>query len=678
MKTRFKITGILIVLMAIIAISVSAQEPDKRFVGQVKAPEFPPNLDWLNVDAPLTIDGLHGKIILFDFWTYGCINCIHMIPIMQKLEERFPDELVIIGVHSHKFDNEGDTSNIRQIVERYQLTHPVINDKDFLVWKAYHANAWPSFVIVDPRGYVVAAQSGEVPYEAFEQYIAAMIDYYDTHPEIGTIDRTPRQFAIEGAGDPGTPLAFPGKVLADTAGNRLFIADTNHHRIVMADLSTYEVLATIGTGQRGMVDGAYDEAEFNQPQGMAILGNTLYVADTNNHAIRAVDLDKKEVSTVAGTGTMGTSLVDFSAVITDPTSIDLRSPWDLALGDNNILYIAMAGMHQIWQLDLLSNELSPAIGDGREAQVSGSFASSELAQPSGLHWHDGTLYFADSESSTVRAADTNTGQVRVLAGTTDNNLFDFGDVDGKLGESRLQHPLGVTANDDASLVYIADTYNSKIKVYNAATEETTTLFGLGGDGGYRDGDASVAQFDEPGGLDYANGLLYVADTNNHVIRIIDLEAGTVDTLQFPNPEALVINRDELTVLSTNAADAVELQYDAQTVAAGDGELNINFALPDGYHINELIDSTIEPSVDGDAVAFADNRFVIKDTSLNIPVTLSEGNSTISLAVTLYYCKEDKACLIDEATLILPVTVSTDGGTTDLTIDRKISLPAGLS
>lgn len=541
----------------------------------------------------------------------------------------------------------------------------------------YGVNAWPTFVMIDPRGYLVAAQSGEVPYVVFEQYIAAMIEYYDNNPDIGTIDRTPREFAIEGAGDPGTPLAFPGKVLADTEGNRLFIADSNHHRIVIADLTTYEVLATVGTGRRGMADGAYDETQFDQPQGMEIVDNSLYVADVNNHAIRAIDLESEQVTTIAGTGEMGRGFVGFTSVINEPDVFDLRSPWDVASGDDDILYIAMAGMHQIWQLDLARNELSPAIGNGREAQVSDTFANSELAQPSGLHWHDGILYFADSESSTIRAADTVAKQVRVIAGTTQNSLFTFGDVDGTNGESLLQHALGVTANDDGSLVYIADTYNSKIKVYDTVTDETATLFGLTGNGGYRDGDASVAQFDESGGLDYANGLLYVADTNNHVVRIIDLDAGIVDTLEFPNPEALVIERDEVTILGGNSADDVEIQYEAQTLAVGDGELAISLTLPDGYKINDLVDSILEIAVEGDAVTFEDNQLVIDETNFAVPITVNEGESTITLEMTLFYCEEDNICLIDEATLLVPITASDDSDNTSISITREVLLPEAL-
>lgn len=668
---------LLIITLLMLTLTVSAQSntPDARYVGEIEAPPFSTEVDWINTETPLTIDGLRGKIVILDFWTYGCINCIHMIPVLRQLEERFPDELVVIGVHSAKFDNEGETENLQQIVQRYDIDHPVINDDDFLVWRTYQATAWPTFVVIDPRGFVIGAQAGEVPFEAFETFLAATIEYYDNNPEIGTIDRTPIEFALEGAGDPGTALAFPGKVLADTVGNRLFIADTNHHRIVVADLTTYEVLDIIGTGQRGYTEGAYDEATFDQPQGMEIIGDTLYIADVNNHAIRAVDLISEDVVTVAGTGNMARTLVQFETIINDPLAFDIRSPWDVILGDNDLLYIAMAGSHQIWQLDIEANVLRASIGNGRESQTSTTLSTSELAQPSGLHWQEGLLYFADSESSTIRVANIAENSVSVISGTTNNDLFDYGDIDGEIGTSRLQHALGVTANADGSRVYIADTYNSKIKLFDPITGVTNTFLGLSGNGGYRDGDVTVAQFDEPGGLDFANDLLYIADTNNHVIRIIDLETEIVSTLEFPNPEALVIERDEPTILGGNTSEGLQIQLDPQTVDTGDSDLILNFTLPEGYKINELTDSIVDIVVD-DLVQLVneDNRVVISEENSMIPLNLSAGESSLSLTIALFYCEDDSYCLIDDVTIIVPLIIEESADNKQITVNREVILP----
>ncbi|MAU10114.1 MAG: hypothetical protein CL607_09855 [Anaerolineaceae bacterium] len=680
-KIALLILVLAVVLIGVVLLPTLAQgdNPEDLYVGTVAAPAFPDDVEWLNVDAPLTLDGLRGKIILLDFWTYGCINCIHMIPVIQQIEETFPDEVVVIGVHSAKFLNEGETENISQIVQRYNLHHPVINDDEFEVWRSFGASAWPTFAIVDPRGNMVALQAGEVPFEAFERYISGMIDYYDS---LGTdeIDRTPLELALEGASDPGTPLRFPGKVLADPDGNRLFIADSNHHRIVVADLTTYEVLSVIGDGQRGFVDGEYNEVRFDQPQGMALGDGWLYVADVNNHAIRVVDLEAQKVRTIAGNGIMGTSLAPFGTAFNAPREVPLRSPWDVELSpDGETLYIAMAGMHQIWSMNLATDSLQASIGNGREAQFNARLSNSELAQPSGLFLTGDLLYFADSESSTIRVADLANDSVAAVAGTPNNDLFDFGDIDGEYTVNRLQHPLGVTGTADGSQIYIADTYNSKIKLYDPETQETNTLFGQTGNGGYRDGGADVAAFDEPGGLDYVDGTLYVADTNNHVIRVIDLEAETVETVTFPNPEALVIDSNSVTVVGGNAAEGGTIELDSQTIAAGDGELVMTLVLPEGYKINTLTSSVLEANSDSEAVTFTENAVAVEDTTVSMAANFAEGEATVSLELDVFYCEveNETVCLIERAAFELPVTVSEDGSE-GIAIEHSITLPENIS
>ncbi|MGB1287000.1 MAG: thioredoxin-like domain-containing protein [Aggregatilineales bacterium] len=660
-----------------IALLAQQDEPDPQFVGTVPAPEFPADLDWFNVEAPLTMDGLRGKIVLFDFWTYGCINCIHMIPILAELEEKYSEELVVIGVHSAKFANEGESENLRQIVQRYDLHHPVINDKDFIVWRTYGIRAWPSFSIVDPRGNVVVIESGEIPFAAFDNYLTQMIDYYDGLGQ-DDIDRTPLDIALENAGNPGTPLLYPGKVLVDTEDNRLFIADSNHHRVVIADLDTYEVQQVIGTGSRGYTDGTLEAAQFDQPQGMALdsFNQILYVADVNNHAIRAIDLGLSEVTTLAGTGTMGRGFaLGVGDVNRAPRDIDLRSPWDVELDGDGNLHIAMAGTHQLWVMNLEDDTIQVSVGNGREAQLSDvPLLDSELAQPSGLYFDNGELYFADSESSTIRVADFNEDEVRLIAGTTANDLFDFGDIDGELGVNRLQHALGVDGDDD-NLIYIADTYNSKIRVYDKDTQETTTLFGLSGNGDFRDGDADTAQFDEPGGLDYVDGKIYVADTNNHSIRVIDLENGEVSTVTFPNPDMLTIERNAVTIVGGNAAAGETVTLDEQTIAAGNGILELSINLPDGFKINDLIDSTVMLT-DNETVQFDSNSHVLTETSLDIPITLTAGDDTVILNLTVYYCETDNlsVCIIDDVTITVPVTVTENADNSILSVERDIILP----
>ena len=683
-KLAFTAVLFLLIWGGIAAAQESQPSPQDLYEGRVAAPAFPPGLDWINTDRPLTMQGLRGKIVILDFWTYGCINCIHMIPVFEQIEEKYADEVVVIGVHSAKFETEGQTDNLRQIVRRYDLRHPVINDNQFMVWQTYGARAWPTAVVIDPRGNVVVREAGEIPFAAFDAYLAGMVAYYD-EIDATIIDRRPLEAALEGAGDPGTLLLFPGKVLADEAGGRLFIADSNHNRIVVADLMSHEVLDIIGSAARGFDDGGFDRASFDKPQGMALDGDRLYIADVNNHAIRAANLTERTVQTVAGNGEMGRGYVRFGARIAAPREAALRSPWDVELDDEGRLHIAMAGTHQLYIFEPQSNLLYPSVGNGREANLNDvRLADSELAQPSGLYFAgEGKLYFADSESSAIRLADFENDRVTVVAGTTANSLFDFGDVDGEWGENRLQHALGVQGAPGGDL-YIADTYNSRIKVIPAGETAVRTVFGLGGTGGYADGDADAAQFDEPGGLSYANGLLYVADTNNHAIRTIDLASGLVDTLEFRNPEALVIDADALTVISSSQADGAVARLAAQNLAIGAGEIALRLGFADGYKINPLIDSQLELRSNSDALTIkgADEggRRVVRvdENEVRVPVVFAAGQGELKADLTLYYCREgeEALCFIDTVAYAVPFEAAAENDLLEIALERELAAPDG--
>ena len=666
---RKKIIGLILLVAVVLLTNSIISGKQDTFEGTVPMPDFPEELEWVNADQPLTVADLEGKIVLMDFWTYGCINCIHMIPVLERLEEEYAEELVVIGVHSAKFENEGTTENIQQIVERYDVHHPVVNDKNFIIWQTYGIRAWPSFALIDPAGNVLAIDAGEIPYEVFQQFLDGMIEYWD---DKDGINREPLEFTSDNAATPSSLLSFPGKILVDEADERLFIADSSNHRIIVADLNTYEVLDVIGNGARALVDGSYDDASFNSPQGMALRDNVLYIADVNNHAIRTVDLEAKDVSLLAGTGTMGRGGMNYGASIREPLIASLRSPWDVEFGDGDTLYIAMAGTHQIWEMNLETRMLHVAVGNGREAMLNDTLGTSELAQPSGLYFIGDSLYFADSESSTIRVANFANNTVATVSGTTDNSLFDFDDIDGELGISRLQHALGVDG-DGMGTLYIADTYNSRIKIVDSDLT-TTTLTGLGGMGGYLDGNLAEAEFDEPGGLDYTDGRLFVADTNNHAIRIIDLEADTVETLVFPNPEALQIE-ERVTLIGGNQAQDERVVLNDLTLATGDGEIVITLTLEDGYKLNDLIDSSVTWSVEGEAIALDDTTTSIDDTEVSIPVEFTEGDGNLHGSFTIYFCEavNESLCFIDEFEVEAAVTVSAEGNS-QLLIERALIPP----
>ena len=616
------------------------------YAGTTPAPEFPAGMEWINVASPLSIAGLRGKVVLLDFWTYGCINCIHIIPDLKRLEEEYPEELVVIGVHSAKFENEGETENIRQVVARYDVTHPVVNDRDFVVWDQWGVNAWPTLVLIDPAGNIVGGHSGEGIYPVFQPVIDALVAEFDFR---GVLDRTPVELDLPAAS--GAVLSFPGKVHADPAGERLFVADTNHHRILVVDAATGRVLDVAGSGGRGFADGGFDEARFDAPQGMALdpSGETLFVADTGNHSVRALHLPTRTVTTLAGTGEQSPVYPPSAGPAAEAA---LSSPWDLAVrGDQ--LFVAMAGSHQLWVIDLITGEASPAAGSGRESVGEGPADEVGLAQPSGLAIDDaGTVYFADSESSSIRRLDPD-GEVRLVAGA-DRGLFDFGLVDASGAAARFQHPLGVALVDGR--LFVADTYNSAIREIDPATGAVSTL--AGGEPGWADGTAP--RFHEPGGIAYAGGRLFVADTNNHAIRIVDPMTGEATTLVLFGIEEYRSPQDGAEIVS----------LDPVTVAPGELTVTLEVVLPADHVLNGIAPLTVswEGAAAGEFAAVAPE----------LPLTLTvAGLATGALRfdLTVYYCSEAalKLCLIDQASYELPITVAA-GGVTAVTVEHRVALP----
>ena len=483
--------------------------------GRVNAPEFPADAGWLNTDRPLRLADFTGKLLLLDFWTYCCINCMHLLPTLRRLEREFPEELAVVGVHTAKFDEERATENLRQAVMRYGIRHPVLNDATMETWRQYGVRAWPTLMFVDPAGRVVGKVEGELGFEQGAELVRKMLEIFRAE---GTLRPGPQAYGVE-VPRSGV-LCYPGKVLADPVGERLFIADSGHNRVLVTDPDG-EIQTVVGSGDEGFVDGVPEGARFSNPQGMALSGEVLYVADTGNHAIRAVDLEMAVVETVAGTGERGMGRVDGGPAQTVP----LRSPWDLVLVGRR-LFIAMAGNHQLWMYDLENGLVQAVVGNGREGIVDGPPEDALLAQPSGIAAdEDGVLFFADSETSAIRQADLITEhQVVTLVGA---GLFDFGDVDGEASSARMQHPLGIAV--EGGVVYVADTYNNKIRRVGTETLTVATIAGTG-EPGHEDGSFVSSLFHEPGGLSILGDKIYVADTNNHAVRVLDVASGTVSTL----------------------------------------------------------------------------------------------------------------------------------------------------
>ena len=494
---------------------------------RVRAPAFDHTLPWLNCDRPLSLNELRGQIVLLDFWTYGCINCLHVIPDLQHLEQKYADQLTIISIHTAKFDHEQKRESIQQAILRYGITHPVVVDRDRALWDQYAVRAYPTFVLIDPQGYVVATVAGEGRRQLLDDVIQRLIE---EHAGKGTLNERVLQNSVQFPSRLFTPLAFPGKVLADERSDTLFIADTGHHRLIMTTLDG-TLKATIGTGAAGWQDGNWETAQFAAPQGMALdaSGQILYVADAGNHLLRRINLLHKEVQTLAGTGVQSRSLFPHGG---NALAVALNSPWDLTLLGNH-LYIAMAGSHQIWVMALEQHTIQTAMGTGAEGCVDGSPAMAAFAQPYGITTDGTRLYVADSETSSIRAitlghspiVQTVCGQGQLFA-FGDHALHHWCDGDGMGLDVRLQHCSGLTYAKGS--LWITDTYNHTIKQLDPATQICRSL--AGGEAGFEDGIGIAARFSEPSGLAYARDRLYIADTNNHAIRCLHLNSLEVTTL----------------------------------------------------------------------------------------------------------------------------------------------------
>ncbi|XP_026171284.1 NHL repeat-containing protein 2 [Mastacembelus armatus] len=657
----------------------------------LQIPDFQTGLEWVNTTGPLSLNKeLAGKVVLLDFFTYCCINCMHILPDLHQLEKKhsIKDGLVIIGVHSAKFPNEKVLDNIRSAILRYDICHPVVNDSEALLWHQLEVSCWPTLVLLGPRGNLLFSLVGEGQRDRLMLFTDCALRYYG---EQGLLKAHTVGIKLYRDSLPASILSFPGKVAIDNTKGRLAIADTGHHRILVMS-STGQLLYVIGGPESGRQDGDLSEASFNSPQGVAIKGDTVYVADTENHLIRKIDLLGGRVSTLAGVGAQGTDKEGGAMGPQQPIS----SPWDVTLGtsggvEDNVLWIAMAGTHQIWALFLADGKLPKGseskagacmrwAGSGSEENRNNAYPhKAGFAQPSGLAlapeepW--GCLYIADSESSTIRTLALKDGAVKLLVGGERDplNLFAFGDVDGKGVDAKLQHPLGVAWAPEQSLLYVADSYNHKIKVVDPKTKQCSTLAGTGEAGNTLGPELNKSSFNEPGGICVGDGgmLLYVADTNNHQVKVLDLTSKTVSL--FPISMDCT---DSAPTKPAGPAKAPTLPKSAARksmppvrVTAGQTlVMSLTLSLPEGSKLTKDAPSSWALSAEGNEWLL-DSQVITGDIldlskplsiSTKLPAVMRDSNTnpSLSLSVWVYYCMETgKACMMKAASFTQPLQIS---------------------
>jgi len=670
---RFSFANLMLILV-VIATTAGASAQIKPLPRPVPAPSLSGAGDWLNVSGPLDLKDLRGKFVILDFWTYCCINCMHILPELKKLEKAYPNELVVIGVHSAKFATERDSENIRQAVLRYEIEHPVINDASMVLWRKYFVDVWPSLRVIDPEGNVIAEHRGEITFEELDDYLKRTIGKYR---RAGTLDERPVRFDLELYRRPDTPLRFPGKVLADVAGKRLFISDSGHNRIVVAGFDG-QLQAVIGNGVAAQRDGGYDEAGFDHPQGTALHDGNLYVADTENHLVRRIDLRTQRVSTVAGTGKQARSIPKRAR--TSLRIQPLASPWDLWVHRDD-LFIAMAGTHQIWRLSLGDRVLGPFAGNAIEDIVDGpplppspfqtGFAS--FAQPSGLASDGRLMFVADSEGSSIRAVPLAGGPVTTIVGTAglaNARLFTFGDRDGPAAQALLQHPVGIAYDDQAKAIYVADTYNHKIKRIDLQPQATVSTVPITID----------PPLHEPCGVSVGDGVLYVADTNNHRIVAWDMHgqtaARTLEIRGLEPPAKAAVNP------FGPVPGAVEVKLPRTAVRPVDGNLAIDISLnlPPGHKINA--DAPVSYAVQAGRPGLVDDSVIGRPIrieqpgerlQIRLPLRVAEGVIPMKLHVVFYYCREgaEAVCMIENVAWTGDIDVAPTAAAATLNLTHQV-------
>jgi thiol-disulfide isomerase/thioredoxin len=512
---------------------------------RVRAPELV-GRGWLNTgDKDVKLTDLRGKIVLLDFWTFCCINCLHVLDELRPLEEEFTDVLVTVGVHSPKFVHEADPEALAAAVDRYEVHHPVLDDPELTTWQNYAVKAWPTLVLVDPEGYVVHVAAGEGHADALRRVISELIA---EHEAKGTLHRG------DGVYTPPvkqhTDLRFPSKVVVTHQGT-LLVADAANHSIAELEADGETLIRRIGDGRRGRSDSP---ARFAEPSGIALLpteiaeqvGYDVIVADTVNHLLRGLKLNSgevaevAEVSTVAGTGEQWRN----GPTEGPATEIDLSSPWDVAWWDGKVI-IAMAGNHTLGAFDPLKSTVSRFAGTTVEGLHDGAAEQAFFAQPSGLAATEDRLWLVDSETSALRWIDRD-HTVHTAVG---KGLFDFGHRDGDADQALLQHPLGVTVLGDGS-VAIADTYNGAIRRFDPETGQVSTL---------ADG------IKEPSGAAVVDGQLVVVASAAH-------------RLEWP----ISPGDNELLV----AGQAHQVKRPPTELAPGEVELVVVFQPPPGQKLDE--------------------------------------------------------------------------------------------
>ncbi len=619
---------------------------------EARAPELPEQLTWLNCQGPLGQEALRGKVILLDFWSYASVESQFVAPQLRALARKHPRELIVIGVHQAGGERPPETDAVRRAIARLEIEHPVVIDHESRVSKLFGVRGAPVFIIIDPRSRVRARSVWTDAFEAVDRKVAELIAEAEYE---GTLSRLPvagiRVDADRASGRAASGLLFPGAVLADAEGGRLFVADSGHHRIIEADLETGVARRVIGMGQAGLVDGRLDRVRFRNPRGLALEGDRLYAADAGNHVLREVDLRHEFVRTVAGTGERSTRKTTTGARRPGRlTALDF--PWGLALAGET-LYFTVAGSHQIWRCDLETDEVSLHAGTGSAGAADGPHLQATLIEPRGIATDGRRLYFTDRSTSSVRAAGLGSdGEVETLGGAVHPE-----GAGAVLIEPLFRSPLGIVWRQ--GFLYVVGACDSAVCSLDLRSGDYRRLMPVS------EKAETAPNLWEAADISAGGDYLYVADTNNH--RVLRLRAGdgVVTDWGLTLPSFV---ESSLGALESSEPYTEEEDLRLPEVSLGEGSTYLHFdlRLPPGHRMNRAAPFEITANGDGEIVEVPGGTFQLRTGDPSFPVTiplqLRTGAGALQIVLVLYYCEapEDRLCYYQSLRLRVPIRVSPAG------------------
>ncbi|GGK07849.1 redoxin family protein [Luteimonas terricola] len=464
----------------------------------VLAPEFPPGLEWLNTTEPLRMSQLLGRVTALAFVNAGSAWCTQTLVDLGHLRNRHPDRLNVVAVNVPRFDHERESRRVGKRFARNKFEFPIGHDPDWALWQHYGIEAWPTVVLIDAAGQVRDRFVGDGQLREIDTAVSRLQD-----------EATPRSLNVERVemrrgGEPALPLRFPiGLALS---GNYLYVADSGHHRVLECDLSG-RVLRQFGSGGAGFIDGPMELAAFNRPQGLCIERDTLYIADTGNHAVRRIQLRGGDIETVVGAGRPGTPN---EGPVVDPRMVALDQPRAVSLAAGN-LYIATAGDNRVWRFDLGAPAMSLVAGSGALAVVDGLREKASFAEPSSLASVQQVVYVCDAAGSAIRSANGRSGQVTTVIG---QDAWKHGNADGARGDARLQQPQAIALDPGAPVLWIADSGNDCLRSLRLGGGELTTV-------------ELPQRLHAPCGMVVGGGAVWIADTDAHAVLRYDIGNGSL-------------------------------------------------------------------------------------------------------------------------------------------------------